>query len=272
MNNSIIKSNRLKNITRNRNFDIFNFNKLFSFKNKNQNLNSINYNFETKNSIENLKLNLSDKQGVSKSLINIHPIKNTSKIIPNENKNKNNANINEYKNKNKKSLKRKGDFGLNSSSYGIYSLIPNKNNIKSKQNLLSGQNPQKIISNLITLDYNVKTIKNENNYSNSFNINEFLTKDIKDENIKRKLLILMNENHIKMKNNLIDKNKLKEIHNFPTIFLEEEKLIRQQTNNNYNIISKNKINKSNAIKNPKTERLIMPYLSRNKKICLKKIH
>ena len=271
-NNIEIKTNSTKNIP-NIKFDNFNNNNKYNLKNKNNNNKSINSNNKHAHNMEKFKLDFSKIKEISKSSINIY---SNPKRIKNENIFKKKNFLNEHSRNQINIFNRKGllnaNNSLNTSINDNYTIIPDKNIFKQQQQLSSSiLIPLENKSNIDTIGYNIKPKKKD---FNSFNINDFMTKDIKDKNIKKLLLLSLKETENKSKNNIETKKlfKLKDIHNFPTISLIEE--TQKNKNNNkqtINIISnsntkmnKNKSNNNKNNKNLNSDRLIFPYKLKNK--------
>ena len=253
INNNIIKSYSNKNFKEKNNYEILNNNN--QNKDKKLNIKLINK--------ENLKLNFEKIKEMNKT-ININRTKN---ILKNESIN------NKFKsrNLNKEKIIYNNIGSINSyitSSNENYTFNPNKNILYPK---LSFEN-KKIINNIINEKLNGQ--KN----TNSLDINEFLAKDIKNNNIKKLLKFSFKEN--KKIYNSINKNilKLKNIHNFQTILSDEERYksinYKNILNSNINSFSKRNeiLNDYKNIKSLNTDRLIMSYSFKNKNKSVKAIN
>ena len=258
-NSTLIKSNSIANFPNTIKFDLFNENKISHLKNKiNENIKP-NKNFKFIKSKEKYKLNLSKIKEITKIKRNVNPLENENTF-----NNKRHSKLSE-----KQILKNLGQINTNI----IFNTSENGNpNIKTPQNrqelLSSIQKPLQNTTYFNAVNNSKKAVKSGDDNNTSLNINDFITKDIKDKKIKRILLLSMKEN--KNKKNFMTKKsfKLKDIHNFQTIFLDEEKTNLEKDNkkkfinsNSYSKKLKHNINIYN--KNLTTDRMISSYLSKN---------
>ena len=257
-NNYIIKSTITKKISKPINFNMNNDNiKLDDIKNKN-NLRTINYSTLLSNN-PNLKLNFSKIKKEKINMININ------KIISSDNKNKKIY----YTSRNQKNLLNSigtlnSNITFNTSSNNNNSIIPNKNNLNQQ---LSSPILIPFDSNTLninTYNHKIKVIKPNNS---SLDISKFITKDIKDKKIKRLLLTSIKSDKNQSRNGVITQNsvKLKDIHNYPTISLEEDKNKKNFYDSKINKNISDKIINIKDIKNGNgNNRLIIPYLFNEK--------
>ena len=272
MNNSSIKSNSTRSIFNPIKFEPFNNKKFNSSDNKkNENLKLNNNIYEINNNKEKFKLDLSKIKEITKSSLNINKLKNENLF----NNKKRYSNENEKQTQNNVLLNNLGTLNsnitFNTTDNGNCTIIPNNNIKKNQQQILSSIHlPLQNTTNISTINNNTKEakpiIKND-----SLNINEFVTKDIKDKNIKKKLLLSMKDKNQNIY--LLDSNrksfKLRDIHNFPTIVLDIEKDKNKKNNvtikGNSNIYSKkSNLSYNNQNKNLNSDRLIMSYIFKNR--------
>ena len=272
MNNSSIKSNSTRSIFNPIKFEPFNNKKFNSSDNKkNENLKLNNNIYEINNNKEKFKLDLSKIKEITKSSLNINKLKNENLF----NNKKRYSNENEKQSQNNVLLNNLGTLNsnitFNTTDNGNCTIIPNNNIKKNQQQILSSIHlPLQNTTNISTINNNTKEakpiIKND-----SLNINEFVTKDIKDKNIKKKLLLSMKDKNQNIY--LLDSNrksfKLRDIHNFPTIVIDIEK--NKNKKNNVTIKRNSKIysqksnpSNNNQNKNLNSDRLIMSYIFKNR--------
>ena len=277
-NNISAKSNSTKNIFIPIKFEPFNNNKFNSSDNKkNVNLKLINNIYENNknnNNKDKFKLNLLKIKEIAKSPLKNNQLKNEN--LFNNKKRYSNENEKQNRNQNIILLNNLGTLNsnitFNTSDIGNYTIIPNNNIFQSQQQILSSIHlPLQNTTNISTINNNNTKEAKSTIKKDSLNINEFVTKDIKDKNIKKILLLSMKDKN--QNKYLFDRKsfKLKDIHNFPTIVLDIEKNKNKKDKQTIKGISnsyskKNRLSFNNQNKNLTidSDRLIMSYIFKNK--------
>lgn len=269
-NNILIKSNSTNNIHQPIILEPFNSNHINRvIIKKNENVKLINNKKETINNFGKFTLNTSILKKILKNNLNINQIRNVNVF----NINKRYLNKNKKQNQNTILLKNTSTFNSNitnnTSDNLNYSIIPNANISQNQKMLSTIHIPLQNTTNISTINNITKEINQVINNS-SLQINEYIAKDTKDKNIKKILMISKKENENGKV--LINKKsfKLKDFHNFPTVLVEEGQNKNKDIKNNisylYNSYSKRRINFKNMNKQFENDRIIKPYIFKNKNI------